>query len=293
MPDPPVPPSWPVASLARALAALGSRAGLLPEPGAAVDPRDKPGGHPRQAVAAWCDAAAAVDLLEARGGAYVRTETSPWTRPPDTPPATLDRALAQPPPGPDPRGRRKRVGPHPVGRLPAAALARVLGREPGEALVYPARRGGVVRDLRALGVRRVAAHEPDPALRGGLEAAAGPRTEVQATPATELGYHRDVDVAVADRSLTATRSVVGLLGRLHHALRPGGRLVLADVLVDGASPPVAPRNRAARSLRVHLRARGRDLVTQGELWRLLVETGYREPRFHPLGRGRWIVEAKR
>jgi SAM-dependent methyltransferase len=163
-----------------------------------------------------------------------------------------------------------------VGSPSPARVRAALGGVPNRVLVLPARRGRLASDLLDLGADEVLAHEPDPRLLEALERRARdrPGLEVRETPATELGYHRVADAVVADRALYATRSLVGLLGRLHHALRPDGVLVLVDVLADEAGTRSPPSNAAPRSLRVELRARGRDLVSVQDLWRLLIETGF-------------------
>lgn len=195
------------------------------------------------------------------------------------------------PPRPNPRDRP----PHPVGGPPPAAIRATLGEVPDRVLVLPARTGRLASDLLEAGAGEVLAHEPDPSLRKRLASRARGHEglEIRPTPATELGYHRAVDAVVADRPLYASRSLVGLLGRLHHALDEGGALVLVDVLGDEAEDEPAPGNRLARALAGELRGRGRDLVTVQDLWRLLIETGFQEVSTRRGLAGRRIVQASR
>lgn len=280
MPDPHVRLRLPARSLARSLAAAGLGAGLLPAKAEAPPPENVPGGE------AWADA------VEALGGRDLVEAAARNLGPQEAKSATLEAAFRDPLPPPDPA---RRSPSHPAGPAPPAAVRRALRTPPDRALVLPARTGRLAGDLRAWGAGEVRAHEPDPHLRDRLEARAGADRGLvaEATPATELAYARDVDAAVAGRPLQATRSLVGLLGRLHHALDDGGTLVLVDVLRDEAQDPATPRNRRARALRVHLRARGRDLVARQDLWRLLVETGFQEVRFQPLPGGRYLVRARK
>lgn len=282
----PGPPS-PVSALVRSLASVGRDRDLLPDaPGGA----EAPGGP---GARAWVDAAEAVGIVETRGDGRVVRGPRPFS--PDPPAGAgkaLDPAFRDPLPPPTP-GRRRAGGPHPVGGVPPAVVASASGGVPDRVLVWPGRSGRLAGDLVRMGAGSVLAHEPDPALRENLAACASDRVDAGASPATELGYHRRVDAAVADRALQSTRSLVGLLGRLHHALDEGGVLVLHDVLLDESQPADVRRNREARALRVHLRARGRDLVSRQDLWRLLVETGFQGIRFGSLGRGRYVVRARR
>lgn len=269
----------PVRGLARSLAAAGRHVGL---PASEVKAGDRfeagPGGE------AWRDAVAALGLdpegLDSREAPGVGEG------------ADLAEAFRDPLPPPDPRSRPT---PPPVGPAPPAAVREALEGVPDRVLSFPARAGRLAGHLVAWGADEVRAHEPDPRLRRRLEARAdGTPSMVPAeAPATELGYHREVEAAVADRPLGATRSPVGLLGRLHHALEDGGRLVLVVPLLDEAEEPSTPRNRWARALRVHVRARGRDLGTRQDLWRLLVETGFQDVRFQPSLGGRYVVRARK
>lgn len=287
MPDLSPSPSVPVRSLARSLASLGRARGLLPGAGEVLEAGDLEGAGER----AWADAAAAASLLEPRGkGAWVRGKALVRGEAKGAVPSGLERGLEEVPPGPVPGERTRRVGPHPVAGVPATALPG--GPGPGSVLVLPARRGRLAREIAAGDVGRVVAHEPDRELREALSARS-PGLEVRAAPATEFDHVRSFDRAVADRPLQDTRSLVGLLGRLHHALREGGVLALHDVLLDEARDRRTRGNRLARALRVHLRARGRDLVSRQDLWRLLVETGFQEVRFQAARPGRYVVRARR
>lgn len=250
-------PRVPARSLARALAAAGHDAGFVTDP-------PGPATADGEAEAAWRDAAEASGLVDG-----LREPEPPGPRGAGK---NLAAALTESPARPDPRNR----APHPVGPPSPASVRAGLGGVPDRVLVLPARTGRLAAALLELGADEVLAHEPDPRLRRDLAARAQdrPGLQVRDAPATELGYNRAVDAVVADRPLYATRSLVGVLGRLHHALVPGGTLVLADVLRDEARDPATPGNRLARSLQVELRARGRDLLALQDLWRLLVETGY-------------------
>lgn len=248
----------PARSLRASLEAARRAADLRPDPGSDDGKRAEP-------AAAWRDAARAAGLGE---GAVPKSAAAgdgdePW-----------EPAFEGRPPGPEPRHR----APPPVGPPRPRAVDAALDGVPDRVLVLPARTGRLAEALLDLGAREVLAHEPDPRLRERLAARAEGRAglEVRPEPATELAYHQRVDAAVADRPLYAARSLVGLLGRLHHALAREGDLVLVDVLEDEAQDPRTPTNRTARALRVQLRARGRDLVALQDLWRLLIETGFQE-----------------
>lgn len=275
------PPLLPLRSLARSLAAAGRRAGLLPADGTASRPAgDGPGAE------AWRDA------VEALGSEAVPAASGTPPRGSPKGDAALEQAFRDPLPPPDPTHR---PGPHPVGPPSPALVQDTLDGVPQRVLVFPARTGRLGSHLLQGGVGEVRAHEPDPRLHGRLRGRAPgiPGLVPRKTPATELSCHREVDAVVADRPLQATRSLVGLLGRLHHALEDDGELVLVDVLRDEAEDPATTRNRWARAFRVHLRARGRDLVSRQDLWRVLIETGFRGVRFRPVQGGRYLVRARK
>lgn len=266
-------PAW---SLRRSLAAAGRGQGL-PSVEAARASEDA-------GVRAWADAAEAAGL-EGTDGRFEAKD----------PPASggLEAAFRDPLPGPDPAGRLTAAGPHPVGPLTVNQLREAVPAGSSKALVLPARRGRIVETLRSFGVEEVLAHEPDPRWRDHWQAKAVEGVVLRSEPATEIPYDRRVEAVVADRPLYGTRSLVGLLGRLHHALEDGGVLVLHDVLMDEAEADDVGGNRVSRSLRVHLRARGRDLVSRQDLWRLLIETGFQGVRFEAAAPGRYVVRARK
>jgi SAM-dependent methyltransferase len=106
-----------------------------------------------------------------------------------------------------------------------------------------------------------------------------------------MAFRQEFDVAYLGEVLSAVASKERLLRRCHRALHPGGRLVVVEGLLDRTTSPRSPVNQLLYAMQLDFALQGTGLMTRSELRTLLGDRGFRRPVFLHAGGGLWFVIA--
>ena len=106
-----------------------------------------------------------------------------------------------------------------------------------------------------------------------------------------MRFRDEFDVAYLGEVLYGTSSKARVLRNCHRALRPGGRLVIVEGLIDRRTNPRAGDHPLLYGFQLDFALQGARLLTPPEVRGLLREAGFRRPRFLHAGGGLWFVVA--
>jgi ubiquinone/menaquinone biosynthesis C-methylase UbiE len=106
-----------------------------------------------------------------------------------------------------------------------------------------------------------------------------------------MSFRREFDIAHLGEVLSSVASKRGLLRQCRLALRPGGRLVVVEGLLDRKTSPRSPANQLLYAMQLDFSLQGTSLMTRPELRTVLVDCGFRRPVFLHAGGGLWFVIA--
>ena len=106
-----------------------------------------------------------------------------------------------------------------------------------------------------------------------------------------MSFRQEFDLAYLGEVLSAVASKKRMLRRCYRALRPGGRLVVVEGLLDRKTSPRLPANQLLYAMQLDFALQGTGLMTRSELRTLLGDCGFRRPVFLHAGGGLWFVIA--
>ena len=108
-----------------------------------------------------------------------------------------------------------------------------------------------------------------------------------------MPFRAEFDVVHLGEVLSTVAAKKGLVRRCHRALRPGGTLVVVEGLLDRTSDPRSPVNQLLYAVQLDFTLLGARLMTRPELRALLLVCGFRRPVFLHTGGGLWSVVASK
>jgi len=135
------------------------------------------------------------------------------------------------------------------------------------------------------------------ALRAGrnavVRAGLGGRVRFVRGSGETMPFRQEFDVVHLGEVLSTVASKERLLRRCHRALRPGGKLVVVEGLLDRKTSPRSPVSQLLYAMQLDFALQGTRLMTRPELRALLGDCGFRRPVFLHAGGGLWFVVAAR
>lgn len=138
--------------------------------------------------------------------------------------------------------------------------------------------------------------EPNPdalraARRNAAKAHEGKRVRFVRGTAEAARVRAGFDVAYVGEVLSAAGSKTGVLRSCYRALRPRGRIVVVEGLLDRTANPHRGANPLLYAIALDFALQGAKILTRSEVRSLLTGAGFRRPRFLHAGGGLWFVIA--
>lgn len=119
------------------------------------------------------------------------------------------------------------------------------------------------------------------------------RVRFEAGSGEKLAFRERFDVVFLGEILCATDQAREILPRCRRALRPGGFLVVAEGLVDPRASPQDPGNALVLAMRLEFALQPARLFGKRDLQQLLRRVGFRNLRTINAGGGFWFLEAEK